>query len=80
MAQKSENLWIFNGEEKENLIRSHFRRLIWLEDLHRVGGDVGEFFLGGRGGGLYFSRCGRSSIRFWSWLNFLDFPEGLSCR
>ena len=54
MAQKSENLWIFNGEENKNLIRSHFRRLIWLEDLHRVGGDVGEFFFLGGGGGLVF--------------------------
>ena len=29
----------FNGEEKKNLIRIHYR----LTNLVRVGGDVGEF-------------------------------------
>ena len=32
MAQKSEKLWIFNGEEKKNPIRIHFRltNLVWF--------------------------------------------------
>ena len=80
MAQKSENSWIFNGEEKKNLIRTHFRLTNLVRRFTQGRWRCGGIFFGWEGGGLYFSRCGRSSIHFWSWLTFLDFPEGLSCR
>ena len=61
----------FDGKEKKNLIRIHYR----LSNLVRVGGDVGEFFFSGEGGRLSFRDADVVLFTF-----DLDFPEGLSCR
>ena len=61
-------------KKRKTLFVSTIDSLIWLEDLHRVGGDVGEFGRERRGG---FSFRDADVVTF----TFdLDFPEGLSCR
>ena len=82
MAQKGEISYeYFTVKKRKTLFVSTFDWLIWLEDLHRVGGDVGEF--GGWGGG----GLGRLSFRDADVVPFsfdLDFPwrfelSGVDC-
>ena len=62
----------FNGEEKKNLIRIHYRRtnLVrrFTQGRRRCGG------IGGGGGGLSFREADVVPFTF-----DLHFPEGLSC-
>ena len=61
----------FNGEEKKNLIRIHYRRTNFVrrftQGRRRCGGIAG--------GGLSFREADVVPFTF-----DLDFPEGLSCR
>ena len=72
MAQKSENLWIFNGEEKKNLIRIHYRRTNLVRRFTQGRRRCGGIW---RGGGLSFRDADVVPFTF-----DLDFLEGLSCQ
>ena len=72
-----------NGAEKWDVmniltVKKRLANLVrrFTQGRRRCGGIWG----GGRGGLSFRDADVCSSINFWSWLTFHDFPEGLSCR
>ena len=65
----------FNGEEKKNLIRIHYRLTNLVRRFTNGRRRCGRILGGGEGGRLSFRDTDVVPFTF-----DLDFPEGLSCR